>query len=212
MNDTLKTSTRALLLATGLALGAGSVLASSASTSNPASGVVEQQIRQADSLAQSGREALSYIVAAGKLLSDQHTDETRHYLEQARDLLKQVESRLSTGKQDKPSDLLPVYSQLGIKKDVEITDQLRQKLEHVHLDMVQGRHQSVVEKLKTVGIELQYSFVDLPVSATLAKVESALKYLSAQKTRQAGEALADAQAGLIHDSIIVDAVDENPAG
>ncbi len=212
MNTTLKQSAATLLLTAGLALGAGSVLAASASASHPASGVAEQQIRQADSLAQNGREALSYIVAADKLLADQHNDEARQYLEQARDRLSQIESRLSANDKVNTADLLPIYSQLGIKKEVEITDQLRQKLEHVHLDMVQGRHQSVIEKLRTVGIELQYSFVDLPVSTTLAKVKSALKSLSAKKTRQAREALATAQAGLVHDSIVIDAADENPAG
>ncbi len=78
--------------------------------------------------------------------------------------------------------------------------------------MVRGKHQKVIEKLKSVGIELQYSFVDLPVATTLGKVESALKSLSVKNSKQAGEALADAEAELIHDSIVINAVNDNPAG
>ena len=66
--------------------------------------------------------------------------------------------------------------------------------------------------LKAVDIGLQYRYVDMPISATLANVESALKSLSDKDSQQAIQALADAQQGMIHDSVIINAVDENPAG
>jgi len=101
------------------------------------------------------------------------------------------------------SGLLPIYSQLGLTEDVEITAPIKQKLHDIYPDVIRGRHEQVVEQLKTVGIELQYRFVDMPVAATLGKVESALKSLSTKDTPQASQALTDAQQGLIHDSIII---------
>ena len=78
-----------------------------------------------------------------------------------------------------------------------------------HLNAALGKHKDVVETLKAVDVELQYRFVDLPVSATLKKVESALKSLSIKDAKQASQTLADAQDGLIQDSIVINATDDN---
>ncbi len=220
MNSIRKNSAVTLLVLAGMTFGSTAVIANTAMT-QPASSTAtgkaaplsarEAQIQQADVLARNGRKAMSYIVAARQLLSEQHEKEARQYLEQARDLLTKLKSEVSA-KKGNTSGLLPIYSQLGISKEVEITEQLKQKLETTHLDVVRGKHKKVVETLKNVGVELQYSFVDLPVAATLGKVESALKSLSEKNTKQASKALAEAEAELIHDSIVINAVNENPAG
>ncbi len=219
MHTTVKHSAATLLLLATTTLGATAAMAAipkpiptTTTTGEHAPlSPEQQQIQQADVLAQNGRQAMSYIVAAHRLLSEQHGDEARQYLEQAKGLLTKLKSGI-TGGNESTAGLVPIYSQLGIKEDVEITDQLKQQLGKTHLDAVRGNHEKVVEALKAVDIELQYSFVDLPVVATLEKVESALKSLSAKDPGRAGEILADAEAGLIHDSIIVNAEDENPAG
>lgn len=215
MNSIRKNSAVTLLVLASMTLGSTAVTANIAATQPAGKATTlsarQTQIQRADALAQNGRKAMSYIVAARQLLSEQHEEEARQYLEQARALLTKLKSEV-TAEKDNVSGLLPIYSQLGISREVEITEQLRQKLETTHLDVVRGKHQKVIEKLKSVGIELQYSFVDLPVAATLGKVESALKSLSVKNSKQAGEALADAEAELIHDSIVINAVNDNPAG
>jgi len=221
MHSTVKNSAATLVLLATTTFGATAVVA--AATPTPAAPIAavtgehttlspeQQQIRQADALAQNGREAMSYIAAARQLLSEQHGDEAHKYLEQAKGLLTKLKSEVTAGNED-ASDLLPIYSQLGIKEDVEITDQLKQQLGETHLDVVRGHHEKVVEALKAVDVELQYSFVDLPVAATLERVESALKSLSEKNIEQASETLAKAGAGLVHDSITINADTENPAG
>ena len=220
MHTSAKKSVTALLLLATTAFGATGVMAATSSpapktavqsSEHTALSPEQQQIRQADALARNGRQAMSYIVAAHQLLSEQHSDEARQYLEQARDLLTKLKPEINANGEN-TDGLLPIYSQLGVQEGVEITEQLKQQLGKTHLDAIRGNHEKVVEALKAVDIELQYSFVDLPVAATLEKVESALKSLSAKNIQQAGEILADAEAGLIHDSIIVNATDENPAG
>lgn len=171
----------------------------------------QQQTAQASIRAQNGREAMSYIVAARQLISEQHDEEARQYLEQAKGLLTNLQSEITSGDEN-TSDLLPIYSQLGVKEGVEITDQLKQELGKAHLDALNGNHKEVVETLKAVDIELQYSFVDLPVAATLEKIESALQSLSTKDSQAAGKTLADVEAGLIHDSIVINSNDENLAG
>lgn len=219
MHTNAKNSVATLLLFVTTALGATAVLAAPPTSSSKTITKTgthttlsseQQQIRQASALAQNGRKAMSYIVAARQLLSGQHRKEAHQYLEQAKGLLTKLKSKI-TADDENASGLLPIYSQLGIKEGVEITDQIKQQLGKTHLDAVRGKHRKVVEALKTVNIELQYSFVDLPVAATLGKVESALKSLSAKNTKQASQSLADAQEGLIHDTIIVNAIKENPA-
>ncbi len=95
---------------------------------------------------------------------------------------------------------------------VEITDQIKQQLGKTQLDAVRGNRKKVVEALEAIDIELQYSFVDMPVTATLEKVESALNSLSRKDTQLASQTLAEVQNGLIHKSIIINGVNENPAG
>lgn len=220
MNSIGKNSAVALAVLASMTLGSTAGMASiatkqtasPATTSTPAKlSARQEQIRQAEILAQNGRKAMSYIVAAHQLLSEQHNDEARQYLQQARDLLTKLKPEV-TAEKGNASGLLPIYSQLGINKEVEITEQLQQKLETTHLDVVRGKHKKVVETLKSVGVELQYSFVDLPVATTLGKVESALKSLSEKNIKQASKSLADAEAELIHDSIVINAINDTPAG
>ena len=221
MQTKTKNSMTALAMAIPLALGTTATLAATpvhampapaASSPHGASMSEEmKQLQHADNLAQNGREAMSYIVAADKLLADKHNDEARQYLQKAKGLLTELKSEVSTEK-NTVDGLLPIYSQLGMQKEIEITEPVKQQLQKIYPDVIRGKHAQVVEQLKAVGIELQYSFVDMPVMATLGNVESALKSLSAKDTRQASQALSDAQQGLIRDSIIINAVDENPAG
>ncbi len=220
MNSITKNSAVTLLVLASMTLGSTAGMAgvatiqsaSPAASSKPATlNAREKQIQQADALAQNGREAMSDIAAARQLLSEKHDDEARQYLEQARDLLTKLKSEVTTEKGN-TSGLLSIYSQLGINKEVEITEQLKQKLETTHLDVIRGKHKKVVETLKSVDVELQYSFVDLPVAIILGKVESALKSLSEKNSKQASEALAAAETELIHDSIVINAINDNPAG
>ncbi|NOX76353.1 MAG: YfdX family protein [Gammaproteobacteria bacterium] len=216
-----KNSLTALTLAITLSLGATASLSAAPVHAKPAPSTTanhsatmsaeQQQLLHADTLAQNGREAMSYIVAANQLLTDQHADEARQYLEKAKGLLTEIKSEIDTEKNN-PDGLLSIYSQLGIHKEIEVTEPVKQQLQKIYPNVIRGKHKQVVEQLKTVDIELQYSFVDMPVAATLGKVEFALKSLSAKDSQQASQALADAQQGLIQDSIIVNAVDENPAG
>jgi hypothetical protein len=220
MHTTARFSAATLLLLATTTLGTTTVIAATP-TSAPAAAAAtgehaalnpeQQQIQQANALALEGRMAMSYIVAAQQLLSEQHGEEAHQYLEQARDLLTKLKPEVSAGNGN-TTGLLSIYSQLGIKEGVEVTDQLKQKLGKTELDAVRGKHDKVVEVLKNTDIELQYSFVDLPVAATLMKVESALKSLSENNIQQASETLADAEADLIHDSIVINAANENPTG
>ncbi len=223
MQTTTKNSLTALTLAITLSLGATASLAAAPVHAKPATAMdaaathgdtlstEQRQLQHADALAKSGREAMSYIVAARQLLTDQHGEEARQYLEKARGLLTELDTEI-TAEGNNGNGLLPIYSQLGLTEEVEISDRAKQKLHDIYPDVIRGRHEQVVEALKAVGIELQYRFVDMPVTATLGKVESALKSLSEKDTEQASQALADAQQGLIHDSIIINEVDDNPAG
>ncbi len=219
MYTSAKNSAATLLLFITTIIGTTAVLAAPPTPSSRAAtktgkhttlSAEQRQIHQASTLAQNGRKAMSYIVAARQLLSEKHGTEAHQYLEQAKGLLTKLKSNVTTDNEN-ASGLLPIYSQLGIREGVEITDQIKQQLGKTHLDAVRGKHRKVIEALKTVNIEMQYSFVDLPVVATLGKVESALKSLSAKNTRQASQALADAQEGLIRDTIVINAVKENPA-
>ncbi|HEB56315.1 MAG TPA: YfdX family protein [Gammaproteobacteria bacterium] len=195
MNINRKISAAILPLLAGIMLSATN---SMATTPAAATNTRQAQIQRASMLEKNGRRAMTYIVAAQQLLSEQHREEAQQYLKKARKLL----NTLNSDKLNK-AGLLSIYSQLGVKKKTGLTRQLKQKLEKTHLDVISGKHKKVITALKKTGVELRYSFVDLPVAATLAKVESALKYLSEKNVQQARKTLADAEAGLIRNHIII---------
>ncbi len=212
MNKPGKNSGICFLLLASMIFG-GSINLAAAATVDKSTNLndIEKQIRQADALAQKGREAMSDITAARQLLIKHHDEEARQYLKKARDVLGKLKAEMN----DKEGDnigLLPIYSQLGISKEVEITEELRQKLETTHLDVIRGKHKKVIETLKNINVELQYSFIDLPIEITLGKVESALKSLSEKNIKQATKRLSEAEAELIHDTIVINAVNDKPAG
>lgn len=202
MYSSTKSSAAALLLLlAGITLSATN---SMATTPTAVTNTRQAQIRQASVFEKDGRKAMSYIVAANQLLSKQHAKEAHQYLQKARKLLLTLNANITADKTN-VAGLLSIYSQLGIKKKVGLTNKLRQKLENTHLDVILGKHKKVIKALKAMGIELQYSFVDLPVAATLANVESALKSLSRKNIRQARGILANAETSLIHKHFIINA-------
>lgn len=209
MNITRKHSAAALFLFASTAL--GSIAAMAATSPAPAANTDEQQqIQQAEAMAGEGRKAMSYIVAAHQLLTKQHGDEALQYLDKAKDLLTKLKSEVAADREN-TTGLLPIYSQLGVKEGVEITDRIKQQVGKTHLNVIRGKHRKVVEALKNVDVELQYSFVDLPVAATLEKVESALKSLSEKNISQANTTLSGIGESLVHDSIVVNADKHKPA-
>lgn len=207
MYSSAKNSAAILLILAGVMFGATS---SMAMTPAVVTDTREAQILQASVFEKDGRKAMSYIVAANQLLSKQHGNEAHHYLEKARKLLLTLKARVIADKTN-ITGLLSIYSQLGVKKEVGLTNQLRRKLENTHLDVIRGKHKKVIQALKAIGVELQYSFVDLPVAATLAKVESALKSLSRKDIRKARGTLVDAEANLVRKHFIINAATKNPA-
>ncbi len=206
MYSNMKNPVTLLLLLVGIIL---SPTNSMATTPSAVRDTRQAQIQQASVFEKDGRKAMSDIVAADQLLAKQHSEEAHQYLEKARELLLKLKAKVLADKTNAVG-LLSIYSQLGVKKEVGITDQLRQKLENTHLDVIRGKHKKVIAALKTLGVELQYSFVDLPVAATLAKVESALKFLSRKNIQKARKILAEAEAGLIHKHFIINASAKNP--
>ncbi len=207
MYSSAKNSTAILLMLAGIMLGATSSMAMAPAS---ATDTREAQIRQASVFERDGRKAMSYIVAADQLLSKRHGEEAHHYLEKARELLLTLKASVIADKTN-VTGLLSIYSQLGVKKKVGLTNQLRQKLENIHLEVIRGKHKKVIKALKAMGVELQYSFVDLPVAATLAKVESALKSLSGKNIQKARDILASAEADLIRKHFIINASAKNLA-
>ena len=221
MNVIQKNSAAALFLFAAMALEPMAVLATTSLATNtpPAAAAThtqtatdagQQQLRQSETMMSEGREAMSDIVAAHQLLTKQHTTEAGQYLDKARVLLTRLKSEVAADKEN-TTGLIPIYTQLGVKEGVEITEQIKREVNKTHLDAIRGKHKKVVEALKDMDVELQYSFVDLPVTATLEKVESALKSLSEKNLHEASETLSGIGKNLVHDSIVVNADKHKPA-
>ncbi len=221
MNVIRKNSAAALFLFAAMVLEPMAVLATTSLATNtpPAATATrtqtvtdagQQQLRQSESMMSEGREAMSDIVAAHQLLTKQHSTEAGQYLDKARALLTRLKSEVAADKEN-TTGLIPIYTQLGVKEGVEITEQIKREVNKTHLDAIRGKHKKVVEALKDMDVELQYSFVDLPVAATLEKVESALKSLSEKNLHKASEILSGIGKSLVHDSILVNAEKQKPA-
>lgn len=225
MNPTRK---RSLLVATlGTAVASGSLLAidsarrhehgtpatASAQTTQSQQAVTAGGLEQA---AAAGRQAMSYISAARQLLAGPagktpRAEEAGKYLQRARDLLASLDARRGSDAARSGNSVIPLYSQLRAREGADSSERVQQGLAQLQGDFARGKHDKVTEALRLSGVEMQYSYVDLPLDATLSKLEQAIQALDEHRDRQAADILAAAERGLLRDTITVNRHDAQPA-
>jgi len=202
-----------LVLVLGSAIGVTSVVAYGARGGKPAPVEPHAQSVQLSAeqiaaqrtvvLAQAGRSAMSYIGAAQHGIDSNDGELAEKYLETARDILGQMQGVLASAAASESDDLVPIFAQLGIAQDVEVTDELKGKLHALGPHALKGEHDKVLDGLKATGIGASYTYVDLPLANTMAQVKLALEALESGKFEAAREAIDAAHGGLVTETVTV---------
>ena len=153
-------------------------------------------------LAAAGRAAVSYMAAAQQGIDATDTESARRYLEVARDVLGQMQEAggIAGGN---ASDMVPIYAQVGVSQDTDLTDEIKARLVGLETDVMKGDHRKVIETLQATGIGAAYTYVDLPLAGTIAQVDAALAALDGGKADEASQAITAANEGLVTDTLIV---------
>jgi len=162
------------------------------------------RMQNAGVIAAAGRSAMQHINAARKTLSEGDTSKTRELLDISSRILAQIDTvRADDSDNAKADRPVPIYARLGIVEGTELTPEMKQGLNDVAPLVATGQHQQVVERLRTFGIGLSYSYVELRPDLVAGKVADALRALDADDRAAAEVALAAADESLLLETVNV---------
>ena len=136
---------------------------------------------------------MQHIAAAGQLLAAGDDEQAKQMLTTAAEILTQIGSVFE--QEGKPGDaerMIPVYARLGIVEGVEVTEAMKQGLNDLAPMVAASQHAQVVERLKSFGVGLSYSYVELPLDEVSEQVNAALKALGEGDQQAAKKYLAAA--------------------
>lgn len=162
------------------------------------------QMQKAGVIAAAGRSAIQHIDAAQKLLVAGDTDKANEYLHASQKILGQIEAVLGKeGVSPTADSVIPIYARLGIVEGEELSPEMKKGLNAVAPMVAAGQHQQVVERLKSFGIGMSYSHVELRLGAASEQVKLAIEALDAKDVDAAGKALQAATETLVTETVTV---------
>ena len=166
----------------------------------------------ASELAVAGRTAMGLLGAAQSELESSHANEAKHHLQNAQEVLTQMAHAMQQGSEPSLGSV-PIFAQVIATGTQDVLEQARAQVDPLGPLSLSGQHDKVVEGLRATGLELTYTYVELPVADTLGQVESALKALEAGDSTGAASALAAAAEGLKVETVEIGAAaTTEPAG
>lgn len=162
------------------------------------------QMQKAAVVAAAGRSAMQHIGVAGQLLAAGDSEQATKVLKAGSEILAQLRSVFDEQGSPAGSErMVPVYASLGIAEGAEVSDAMKQGLNALAPLVASSQHAKVVERLKTFGIGLSYSYVELPLDKVSAEVSSALKALDAGDKDAAAGFLASANKAAVTETVNV---------
>lgn len=161
-------------------------------------------MQKAAVVAAAGRSAMQHIGVAGQLLAAGDTEQATEVLKAGSEILDQLRTVFDeAGNPGGSERMVPVYASLGIVEGAELTDEIKQGLNALAPLVASSQHGKVVEQLKTFGIGLSYSYVELPLDKVSAEVSDALKALDAGDKDAATRFLTSANAAAVTETVNV---------
>jgi hypothetical protein len=162
------------------------------------------QMQKAAVVAAAGRSAMQHIGVAGKLLADGDAEQAKEVLQAGSDILGQLATVYTEeGKSADDQRMVPVYARLGIVEGVEVSDEMKQGLNELAPLVASSQHARVVERLKSFGVGLSYSFVELPLDKVSEQVSSALEALNSGDNDGAAKFIAAASDATVMETVNV---------
>ena len=140
-------------------------------------------------LAHASRMALSHVETARQDLKSKHVDAAKLQLTEAQALLTEV-------KNNTEEKMVPLFARIGFTEQFEVTDEIKQKLEGINEHVVKGNHDKVVEIMKETSAAMAYTYAEMPLAETIAKVDAALKAIADNTIDKAEQELTTALDGI----------------
>jgi hypothetical protein len=176
-------------------------------------GAAQVQQQKASVIAAAGRGVLQRIDSAYGLIEADKTDDAKKALNDARQLLGQIDLALKEDGADPTKAVdealfVPLFASLGIAEQVDMTPELKQGLEGLSPLIARGDHEAVVQRLEQFQVEMTYSYVEMPLKKVGDEVDAAIKALQAGDKDGAKAFLKAAAEANVSASVTVGAEDE----
>ena len=126
-------------------------------------------------IAAAGQNAVAYINAARGELQEDNPAGAKRFMAQASAILTQIRNSLHRDQGDRgPAGSLrvPLWAQVRLA-DGQASPAMQTRLETATNHAIQGRHDKVVEYLGSLGVDAAYSYIDMPLDATLDRLNGA---------------------------------------
>lgn len=155
------------------------------------------KLQKAAIIAAAGHNVVANIEAARDRLAAGNQVGAARFVTAAVRILKQMRNALTLEPHAPPAGSrlrIPLWAQITLTREQDMNDQLRARLAQITPYALRGEHDEVLLRLEETGVHLTYSYIDLPLDATLARVKAAAGALQdgdASKALQALNAAAD---------------------
>lgn len=155
-----------------------------------------------------GRGALSNLRAALAEIENDNAEEAKKGIAVAHSLLEKIKpewphtvvgSAARSSLRDAPDPeeaLILVHSEVRVLGDVDPASPLQVKLEGIRGEFEINEHAAIIAALETLNTPLAYSWVDLPLSETIALVNQSLQALDSNDITRARSKLLEIGKGL----------------
>ena len=170
-------------------------------------------VQQAAIMAAAGQNAVAYIDAARDRLQSDRIPQAKRFLIQADAILVQIRTALQVDGRNAGSGAelrVPLWAQVDLVGEQAPLEALQSHLQEVSTHAIQGEHDRAIERLAGTGVGATYSYIDMPLGATLARIEAALRAVNDGDAAEALAMLNAAADGLSSETLVVGAANEPP--
>ena len=162
-------------------------------------------IQKAAIIAAAGQNAVAYINAARGGLQEDNPAGAKRFMAQASAILEQILGSLQPdrdGRRQAERLRVPLWAQVRLS-DEQASPALGSRLEEATNQAIQGRHGKVVEYLRNLGVHAVYSYIDMPLVATLDRLNAAREAMEQGDEVKALALLDAATDGLVSETLEV---------
>ncbi len=156
-------------------------------------------------IAAAGQNAVAYINAARGELQGDNPAGAKRFMAQASAILTQIRNSLHRDQDGRgPGGKLrvPLWAQVRLA-DEQASPTLQSRLKAATNHAIQGRHDKVVEYLGSLGVNAVYSYIDMPLDATLDRLNGAREAMEQGDEIEALALLDAANDGLVSQTLEV---------
>lgn len=161
-------------------------------------------VQKAGIISAAGQSAVAYINAArGELQADDLAGAKR-FLAQAGLILEQIHNALRAERGNRAANgglRVPLWAEIDLVQEGPASAALTSRLRQASNYAIQGQHGKVARDLEKTGMGLVYSYIDMPLDMTLARLEAAREAMIAGDQMEALRLLVAATDGLLSETV-----------